>query len=139
MSNCHPVQSKVNLGGINNIWKNHTTHTKPNALWWNLIQCYLTELFWDPWLAISSKKVENHVFYYWLLSILSEKSATITITIAIGGKRTFGHPCWPVLLEFNLFHSDSFQIFYFTMLSNICSVPMHFRWRFTTIPYYTFC
>ena len=39
-----------------------------------------------------SEKVENHAFYYQLLSILSEKSATITITIAIGGKWTFGHP-----------------------------------------------
>ena len=40
-----------------------------------------------------TEKVKNHVFYYRLLSILSEKSATITITIAIGGKWTFGHPC----------------------------------------------
>ena len=38
------------------------------------------------------KMVENHVFYYRLLSILSEISATITITIDIGEKWTFGHP-----------------------------------------------
>ena len=31
-------------------------------------------------------------FYYRLLSILSEKLATFTITIAIGEKLTFGHP-----------------------------------------------
>ena len=42
-----------------------------------------------------TENVENNAFYYRLLSILSEKSATITITIAIGGKGTFGHPCWP--------------------------------------------
>jgi hypothetical protein len=33
-------------------------------------------------------------FYYRLLSILSEKLATFTITIAIGEKLTFGHPCF---------------------------------------------
>ena len=39
--------------------------------------------------------VENRAFYYRLLSILSEKSSTFTITIAIGKKWTFGHP-WKI-------------------------------------------
>ena len=37
-----------------------------------------------------TENVKNHAVYYRLLSILSEKSATITI--AIGEKWTFGHP-----------------------------------------------
>ena len=54
-------------------------------------------------------------FYYRLLSILSEKLATFTITIAIGEKLTFGHP-WVLSTEpdqLQKLHTDFFHYILF--------------------------